>query len=374
MRKGASAFLKGTAVTCSAPAAISLGAEKKRLLTVAFAVMFTVCATVFPKTVAEAVTSAAVGFARAALPVMLPFTVASGMLIKSGFGSVCERTVGRCFKRCFGISGSLAAPFVLGAVAGFPVGARTVTEMYKRGECGRNEAERALGLCSNPGFGFTVAGVGGVMWGDTRFGLYLWISCLLSSLAVGVLSKRKKRNDTVNLRNLNSFIAESNGVDTIESEAEGQTDFSAFRIVAEAITEAAHALLSVLVFVVFFRTISAVLLEITACLPFFAQYNGGWWGAVLTAFLEFSSGALEISSASFPQVFLPIPFAYDGSLIPRLLTVATLAWSGVSVHMQTVGFTVSCGIKMSEYYRFKMFVALVAPLWFLLISVMGCWI
>ena len=332
--------------------------EKRRISTVVFAVFFTLCAVISPKTVSGAVMGAAEKFVRSALPVMLPFAVASGVLVKSGFGEMCRKAVGLPFRALLGIDGVFVAPFVLGAVAGFPIGAKTVCELYCRRACTREEAERALAICSNPGIGFTVAGVGGVLWNDMRFGVMAWIACLLASVTVGVI---KKRDNAVNRRGL-EFSDDKVGMEFEADLSEEQKEFSVSKAVTEAIREGANTMLAVVVFVAFFNAVSSIFRGFTVCLGMDAP----WFDALINSFFEFSSGVNALSSVPFFGFGFGQLFYIDGALIAQVFTVAALAWSGVSVHMQTAGFTASCGLSMGKYYCGKLLSTVVAPLFFLL--------
>lgn len=360
MQKEWNTYLKGTTLSYRGESCVRLRMEKGRAVTVIFTLVFIVFAVISPKTVIGATARAADSFARSALPVLLPFAVASGILIRCGVGDACGRRLGKPFERLFGISGAFAAPFLLGAVAGFPIGARSVCELYGRGECDREEAERALAFCSNPGVGFTVAGVGGALWGDLRFGFLAWFSCLAASALIAMLGRGENAvNRRENTENELGFS---------ETEVVGRDgSFVISRVVTEAVREAAMALVSTFAFVVFFNAISAVLRGITVSL----RFSESWIGAVVTAVMEFSSGVAEISEATFPQFPAFAELFADGNIVARVITVAALSWSGMSVHMQVAGFTASCGISMRKYYRGKIASALLAPLIFLIFTVVG---
>lgn len=67
-----------------------------------------------------------------------------------------------------------ASAFLLGAVGGYPVGARTVGQLRAAGLCGREEGECLLTCCNNagPAFIFGVAGLG--CFGSLRAGAALY--------------------------------------------------------------------------------------------------------------------------------------------------------------------------------------------------------
>ena len=362
MPKGVDTYLKGAVLLYPSAVKTEKRVDFGRYFLALIALVIAVYTVISPKTAIGEVTVAAVGFARNVLPVMFPFAVATGLLIRSGAGEICGRILEKPFRRAFGLSGAIAAPFLIGMIAGFPIGAKAVCDTYGRGTCGKGEAERALALCANPGFGFTVAGVGYAMWGDLRFGALLWVSCVLSSVAVGVVgnaidavNRKEKGEDGREARRENSY-SEGSAYDG------GERSFSLLLTVTETVAESALTMLRVMAFVVFFKLISGIITGFTALLPFFSLGDGGLVSAAITAFFEFSSGVSEIAAAGLSSAADGNIWGFGGGTLSRLLTASALAWSGVSVHMQTAGFTAPSGISMREYYRGKAASAFLAPL------------
>ena len=90
-----------------------------------------------------------------------------------------------------GVSPAGASAFLLGAVGGYPVGARTVGQLRAAGLCGREEGECLLTCCNNagPAFIFGVAGLG--CFGSLRAGAALYAIHIGSAALVGLLHRRR---------------------------------------------------------------------------------------------------------------------------------------------------------------------------------------
>lgn len=73
---------------------------------------------------------------------------------------------------------------------GYPVGARTVAELYGRGEIAREEAEQLLAFCNNSGPGFFLGVCGTAVFGSARAGMYLYLIHVGAALVTGVLLRR----------------------------------------------------------------------------------------------------------------------------------------------------------------------------------------
>ena len=90
--------------------------------------------------------------ARSVIPALFPFFAAVSFAVGCGFFDMLRQ---------LGLPRG-AAVFLLGAVGGYPVGARTVGELYRGGGLSRQGALRLLSCCNNagPSFILSIAGTG----------------------------------------------------------------------------------------------------------------------------------------------------------------------------------------------------------------------
>lgn len=124
------------------------------------------------------------------LPALFPFFVLSGLVIESGIAQRAGRIFAPLMNRLFHLPGCGASVFLLGALGGYPTGARAVVQLYQKRMCTKEEAQRMLSLCNNCGPGFFLGIVGGNLLGNTRDGLILWLIHLFSALAVACLCRK----------------------------------------------------------------------------------------------------------------------------------------------------------------------------------------
>lgn len=127
------------------------------------------------------------------IPALFPFLVVSSLLIKLGFGQMVARVFGRWMEPIFHQSGIGGTALFLGLVGGYPMGPRTVAQLYQDGHLPREQANRLLSFVnnSNPAFLVTVLGVG--VFGSRKLGLWLWVIHVTAALLVGVALRPKKR-------------------------------------------------------------------------------------------------------------------------------------------------------------------------------------
>lgn len=323
---------------------------KRELWLGIFAAFFALFAVISPKSTKESVSETLSFFVNSVLPSMLPFMIASGLLTACGIGKICKKLFSPWFYRVFGISGALAPAFILGWLAGAPMGAKMICDQCRQGECNREEAEIALPLCSNPGLGFTALVVGGGIMGSVGKGLAAWLICGASSIITAIILKPKQISSRYGKSVCFSMSEQTKAL------SEANADKSVSRIITDTVTETSYALLKICGFIVFFKTAAVFFSEITASIPFLTLITPkksitDLVKATVAAFMEFSTGA-KIMSEALREVFV-----FSSPRLLSTLTVTTtaaiLSWSGMSVHFQISSFASDTGLSMRRYYRAK---------------------
>ncbi len=264
------------------------------------------------------------------LPTLFPFFVLSSLLTQS----CAFKGWGRLMEGLFGLPGAMAPALLLGAFGGYPVGARTVAQLYSQGRCSKEQAVKALKLCNNAGPAFVISAVGVGMLGDGRLGLRLWLIHLASALLIGLIFKGKS-NDV----KLYSYTSNSTC-------SPGGT--AAF---LQAVTGSLGAFLNVCAFVLIF----AVLLCLVAQLPLLSSLSAPWDG-MLYGMLELTGGAARLAAAALPRRVL----------LPALSFLC--GWGGLSVQCQTIDLLHRAGLPCRSYLKAKLLQGLLSAALSLLIS------
>lgn len=83
------------------------------------------------------------------LPALLPFMILSTFMVKENITGVVSRVAAPVFCRLFGVSRAGCYPVAIGLLSGYPVGARTVAQVYGRGMVSKEEAQYILSFCNN---------------------------------------------------------------------------------------------------------------------------------------------------------------------------------------------------------------------------------
>lgn len=138
-----------------------------------------------PEIARESVKSSLILCGKTVIPGLYPFIFLSGCLASLP-GLFSGGKGGQwLLERVFGLPGSAATALILGALGGYPMGARTALELNRQGTLSQSDTRRLLAFCSNAGPGF-VFGIVAQQLGWTEaaviFGLHL-----LSAAMVGIL-------------------------------------------------------------------------------------------------------------------------------------------------------------------------------------------
>lgn len=120
------------------------------------------------------------------IPSVFPFMILSDLIACTVDFSGMQRA-GRIFERVFSVNAVALGATVIGVLAGFPIGARMATELYRSGSLSRRDAEVVVAVASTPSLAFTVSGVGAAMLGSTSQGVMLYLAVILSAVIVGAV-------------------------------------------------------------------------------------------------------------------------------------------------------------------------------------------
>lgn len=83
------------------------------------------------------------------LPALLPFMVLSTFMIRQNITGGVSRVIYPLFHRLLGLTKEGCYPAVIGMLSGYPVGAKTVAQLYTQKRIGREEAQYLLAFCNN---------------------------------------------------------------------------------------------------------------------------------------------------------------------------------------------------------------------------------
>jgi len=259
--------------------------------------------------------------AKTLIPALFPFMAVSNLLLRLGAPQRLGEKLSPITKKFFGVGGAGSAAFILGITGGYPLGANTVSELYRGGALQKDEAERLLAFCDNSGPAFIVSAVGAAAFGSVQAGFFLYFVHILAAALTGIFL-RKSRSETMT----ETFAA--------------PLPFSA--AFTESVRAATGVMVTVCGFAVFFNVLVG-LLDADGWLFLLAGGISAHFGtelhfsrALLAGFLELGTGAGALQGLA--------PTLQNLSLAAFLL-----GWGGLSVHAQAAAVIRQGGLSPAQH-------------------------
>ena len=165
------------------------------LLWIAIAVIFVLGMVIQPKIVFDGSISGLNAWWKIVFPSLLPFFIASEILMKLGLVRFLGVLLEPVMRPLFNVPGAGAFVLVIGFTSGFPIGSMVTAQLRQQGLCTRVEAERLMSFTNNssPLFMLTAVAVG--MFGRPDLGIVIAGSHYLANILLGFALRFYKYND-----------------------------------------------------------------------------------------------------------------------------------------------------------------------------------
>lgn len=188
------------------------------------------------------------------IPSLFPHLVLSELFVSNLSFSSNGSRFSRFFCRLFRLPSAAAPVILIGAICGFPVGARLSAQLYREGFINKEDAEILCAYANNTGPAFVISGVGAALFGSVRIGVFLFCSEILASL-ICLLGSSFFRSKTFNSTDALPLRAPSPFVESVKS--------------------ASYAILNICGFVLFFSLVTGVFCRTFSSfsLPFSALFE-----------------------------------------------------------------------------------------------------
>ncbi|MBR5542677.1 MAG: hypothetical protein IKU65_01090 [Oscillospiraceae bacterium] len=310
-------------------------------LTATFGVVFLGYGLIFfSSTVSDSIQKTLLLLGKSVIPSLFPFFVMSRLFTSlqiSDFFSVFFKKI---MTPLFSVSPALASALALGLCGGYPIGASTVTEIYRAELCSKEEAERALAFCNNSGPAFIIGVCGSVFSVST--GVFLFFVHSLSAICTGII--------------LRLFVP----LKASQKTKNGRQPIPEFSVAfTDSVLSALNSILSISAYIVFFSALVAILrqshilsfitkpvLKITGLSTHISE-------AFFTGLTEMTSGIFELSG-------------FQNESFAIVLTSLLLGWGGFSVHAQTLNCLANTDLATKEYFLGKLVHAIVSAIFSLI--------
>ena len=282
----------------------------KKILTVLAVAVFVLSVLLMPDRFSAAVSEGVTLCLRSVIPSLFLFLCAAELIRRLRlFGRLTRRT-GRLLYPLH-LPPTVMPCLLLGAVCGFPVGAREIAAARQENALTKRQAAYALSLCSGASPAFLAAFVGERLFGGAGHGLLIWGISLVCSLTVnGLLCKKALSGEPT--QGAFSPMTEMPPL---------------FPTLLTSIRAAARTLFSVCSLIVFFSSLSTVL---AGMIPVLRESPA----ALLFGLVEMTGGLTFLSAPS------PLSAA---------LCAGLTAFGGLSITAQTMLFARQADVSLLPY-------------------------
>lgn len=293
----------------------------KKILTVLLLSVFVLALLILPDRFSAAVSEGVSLCLRSVVPSLFLFLCAAGLIRELRlFGRLTRRT--GALLRPLHLPPTVMPCLLLGAVCGFPVGAKEICAARQERSLTAKQASYALSLCSGASPAFLGAFVGERLFGSAGLGLLIWGISLLCSLLVNALICRHALTGEPTKGQFSPMTALP----------------PLFPALLSAIRGAARTLFSVCALIVFFSSVSSVL---AGLLPYLSDHLS----ALLFGLIEMTGGIALLAA--------PSPLA-------AALCAGLTTFGGLSITAQTMLFAKSAGLSLRPYLWGRALSALLA--------------
>lgn len=265
------------------------------------------------------------------LPSLLPFIIASNILMASGSVYFFEKLFRPIMWPLFRLPGCCAFPWVMGLISGYPMGAKLAANLWNENQITDSELQRLLSFCNNSGPFFILGAVGSGIFNDPALGYFLLKVHFISSLMVGLIFRfygqaSRPRPSTYN----NAFKPAS----------------SIGGVLASSISSSMEVIAQIGGYIIFFSVIGALLRKASSVLTLAKIVNLLFKPLGMTASLALSwiIGLSEMSNG------ISLLAKVQGPQTLKLAVISfILAWGGLSIHAQSLHFLKNTKIKTPLY-------------------------
>lgn len=266
-------------------------------------------------------------FVGSVMPSLVPFAFATSFMTLSGSAEILFKLLSKPAKRLFSTTGAGGYVFAVSLISGYPIGAKTISELKKCGCIDDGALTGILAFGSTAGPLFILGSVGVKLLGDFRAGALIMLAHVLGSVINGAVFGRLNKP--------------AYPVGEVKS-SERLNAVKAFR---EALGNTVSAALTVAACMILFN-VAIQLMSETGIVNIA--------GRVAEA-LGVPAGAGEGFVAGFVEITYGIKSLAGGLPIKQTapLIAALVSFGGMSVQMQSMFFLGEAGVKGSTFFSLK---------------------
>ena len=170
--------------------------KKKSFLTI-FIMLLIMLLILYPNLCLKAAQDGLLLWFNKVLPSLLPFIIFINLLVPLDGLKGLIKLASPLSQKIWHLPGYSFFAFLIGLIASYPMGAKTVKNLYQDGKLNKQDAEITLCFCNNCGPLFIIATVGSAMFGSTSLGYFLLFIHIFSALLLSLFVTRSHQSTIV---------------------------------------------------------------------------------------------------------------------------------------------------------------------------------
>jgi sporulation integral membrane protein YlbJ len=294
------------------------------------------------------------------LPALLPFFIASELLMGLGVVHFMGALLEPVMKPVFRVPGVGAFAMAMGLASGYPIGAKITGNLRRDNLCSQIEAERLVSICNTADPLFMIGAVAVGMFHLPQLGTAIAGAHYLSSLLLGLLMRyhgKKESSMEAHMLSPRENLLRKALRELYQARARDGRVFG--QLLADSVQDSINTLLLIGGCITMFSVIIRVLtlygiLNVLNSILLFILRPIGFTREIITAltsgFFEITIGTEMTSKAA-------------GTLTQRAIAAsAIIGWSGLSVHAQVAAMVNGTDIRIVPYMVSRIVHAILAGL------------
>lgn len=268
------------------------------------------------------------------IPSLFPFMFIASFAVKSGAAVAIGRKLSFITEKLFGLPGYCSTTIVLSMIGGYPVGARGVKSLYDDNMITDKEAEKMMYFCVGAGPSFIISVVGEQFFHNSKIGIILLISQIISSILIGIIINIKEK-----VYNLKHPLIKKQQICKNISYSKENPDLT--QAIVGSCAESCSGIINMCAFVVLFAAFIEIL-------------NVSGIQNIVANILQMFGMKKNVAISALPLVLEVMGGCKTGAtngINPEIISFA-ICWGGICVHFQL--FTALQKIKISKK-RFLIF-------------------
>lgn len=303
---------------------------------------------VYPQNAVNAAFNGLLTWSTIVLPSLIPFFIGSEILIGLGVVKFIGVLLQPIMRPLFGVSGEGAFPFAMSMTSGYPVGITLVSKLRSQKSISKIEAQRLASFCSTSGPLFIIGAVSVGMLKNASLGPILAMSHYLGAITVGLVFKTYGRKNCCTIESAQKNYVKSAFNELIIARKKDGRSFSI--IMSDAIKTSFNSMIMIGGFIVLYSVIIEIL-NITQIMHIISDFiisiapfdlNPMIINGLLSGMIEMTNGCKIIASVQ------------STSALVKICSISFLiAWSGFSIHSQSISMLNNTDISTKIYILSK---------------------